>query len=88
VPKIYFPLKPYSMRKQLEDGDMVEVRDVRRLLILHQRAAKATPLLLGDGWGVWFTGFGLEADHPDLVTREKMKERLAVLGIPVKWVMF
>lgn len=83
---VLLPLTPAREEHQLEYGDVVGVRDVRRLAALHRRAARATPLLLADGWDVWFVGAGLEADHPDVATREEAEGRLAVLGIPLGWV--
>ena len=83
---IYFALSPLDERHQLDEGDVVDERDVHRLYVLHRRAAKATPLLLADGWTVWFTEAGLEADHPDVGTRVEAEARLIGLGIPVAWV--
>jgi hypothetical protein len=46
---VYLALTPLHERHQLEEGDPVDERDVRRLSALHRRAAIATPLLLADG---------------------------------------
>jgi hypothetical protein len=83
---VYFPLSPFDERHQLEEGDCVDERDVRRLYVFHRRAAKAIPKLLADGWVVWYSGYGFEADSRELKTQEEAETRLAILGIPLAWV--
>jgi hypothetical protein len=83
---ICLPIWPLNERQQLEYGDLVSERDVRRLLTLHQRAAVATPLLLKDGWTLWYVRYAIQAEHPKVATWEEVRARLAILGIPLDWV--
>ena len=84
--QIILPLWPFDERHQLEDGDLVGEKDMRRLLRYYRRAAAVLPRLLADGWEMWYTRCGLWGDHEDVATCEEARERLAVLGIPPGWV--
>lgn len=83
---ILLPLSPIDERQQLEYGDLVNEKDMRRLLRYHRRAAAVLPRLLADGWEFSFVRFALWGEHEDVETGEEARVRLAILGVPLGWV--
>lgn len=86
MPSILVPLWPLDERHQLEYGDSVNEKDMRRLLRYHRRAAAVLPRLIADGWEFSFVRSALQGDHEDVRTVEEARARLASIGLPVGWV--
>ena len=86
MPSIFVPLWPFDERHQLEYGDPVGEKDVRRLLRFYRRAAAVVPRLIADGWELCFVRCAVQGEHEDAKSVEEIRARLAALDIPSGWV--
>ena len=78
---VFIPLRPFSDRLALVEGGSASRRKLLRHVALYHKAAEFVPVLERDGWGVWFDGVSVAADHPDVGTRADAEARLTALGI-------